>query len=47
MYLMQIYLYKSRKQKKALLKISKAFTKYVGDPDGTRTRDHLRDRQVF
>ena len=19
----------------------------VGDPDGTRTRDHLRDRQVF
>ena len=35
----------NKKQKKSFTKNAKLIK--VGDPDGTRTRDHLRDRQVF
>ncbi len=37
----------SLRTKKALQRCYKAFSFSVGGPDGARTRDPLRDRQVF
>jgi hypothetical protein len=33
--------------KKPLQRVAKAVFLFVGGPDGARTRDPLRDRQVF